>query len=314
MFRITELSIAAVSVVCMGLFGCGGDGDGSSGGAVSGGSGKVVSCDVKTSQAGYEAESCTEVPESSPAAEPFKQACGNQSVAGVTTTTVGSGCPAAQKKCTIGEQTVYYYGEAAKYAQCADVGNDSGSSNNSGTAQTGKVYSCNINDIFGNYCMEISESTPDATTFQANCNLSGGTFGTGCPVSTKKCPDDKMVTYFYDAVDLVKSCDELMFGASNSGDGKLPTISGTKVSLYYVVSEGGAQSTYCLEYGSESSSSRIIAAEKANCNEMNEYSSVSCKIGTGCPSSAKICGSELTGGLKYFYDQSDMNKSCATLM
>ena len=129
MFRITELSIAAVSVVCLGLFGCGGDGDGSSGGAVSGGSGKVVSCNVKTSQAGYEAESCTEVPESSPAAEPFKQACGNQSVAGVTTTTVGSGCPAAQKKCTIGEQTVYYYGEAAKYAQCADVGNDSGSSN-----------------------------------------------------------------------------------------------------------------------------------------------------------------------------------------
>ena len=71
MFRITELSIAAVSVVCLGLFGCGGDGDGSSGGAVSGGSGKVVSCDVKTSQAGYEAESCTEVPESSPAAEPM---------------------------------------------------------------------------------------------------------------------------------------------------------------------------------------------------------------------------------------------------
>lgn len=314
MFRITELSIAAVSVVCMGLFGCGGDGDGSSGGAVSGGSGKVVSCDVKTSQAGYEAESCTEVPESSPAAEPFKQACGNQSVAGVTTTTVGSGCPAAQKKCTIGEQTVYYYGEAAKYAQCADVGNDSGSSNNFGTAQTGKVYSCHVKDSYGNFCAEISETTPDASSFQASCNLSGGTFGTGCPVSTKKCPDDKTVTYFYDTDDLMKSCNELMFGVPDSGVEVLPTISGTKVSLYYKRSDGGVMSTYCLEYGTGSSSSRIIAAEKANCNELNEYSTITCTIGTGCPSSTKICGSELTGGLKYFYDQSDMNKSCATLM
>ena len=318
MFHFSELSVAVISVACLGLFGCGGDGDGSSGGGVGGGSGNVVSCDVKTGQAGLEVESCTEIPESSPIAETFKQSCGTQSVAGVSTATVGTGCPTAQKKCTVGEQTIYYYGEAANYAPCADAGNDSGSNNSgssNGSAQAGKVYSCHVNDsYYGNSCAEISESTPSASDFQAECSLLGGTFGTGCPVSTKKCPNDKVVTYFYDAADLKKSCGELMSGDTDSGEEKLPTISGTKVSLYYVRTDSGVKSTYCIEYGTGSTSSTIIAAEKANCNEFNEYESITCTIGNGCPSSTKICGSEWTGGLKYFYDQSDMSKSCASLM
>lgn len=211
MFRLTELSIAAISVVCLGLFGCGGDGDSSSGGAVGGGSGKVVSCDVKTSQAGYEAESCTEVPESSPAAEPFRQSCGSQNAAGVTTATVGSGCPAAQKKCTIGEQTIYYYGEAANYAQCADVGdvgngsglpNSSGSSDNSGSAQTGNgkvsfLYVETYLDETTSYCNEFNEGASEISDETLLCDFANaGTdsrvqtsckIGAGCPASTKVC-------------------------------------------------------------------------------------------------------------------------------
>jgi len=172
-FRLTKFSITAVSVVCLGLFGCGGEWDDSSGGPVSGGSGKVISCDVKTSQAGIEAETCSEIPESSPIAETFKQICETQSVAGVSTATVGTGCPAAQKKCTIEYQTIYYYGEAAKFATCADNGNDScfsgnsGSSNNSVSAQTGNVYSCSVKEYGESICIEIPTSSKKATELQA---------------------------------------------------------------------------------------------------------------------------------------------------
>lgn len=247
MLQPAKLSIAAISVICLGLFGCSGDDNGSTGagGAVSGDSGKVVSCDIKTSQAGYEAESCTEIPESSPIAETFKQNCSSQNTAGVSTAKVGTGCPAAQKKCSIGDQTVYYYGDAANFAQCSDDGNGSNATNNSGKS-----------------------------------NNSGSSNNSG---------------------------------NSNGGD-HLPTLSGTIVSLYYVRSDTGVESTYCLEYGTESSSARIIGAEKANCNELDEYESISCTIGTGCPYSKKVCGSEFTGGLKYFYDKSDISKSCANLM
>lgn len=290
-------SLLALSLTLI-LWGC--SGDGSSGGT-SGGSGNIISCDVKSDIAGASTETCTEIQESSPAASVFKQTCESQNIAGVSTATIGSGCPATQGKCTIGEQTTYYYGEAAKYVQCAET-----TSPESTTPVANNVFSCQVKNTNTNICSEISQNSASATTFQAGCNMQKGSFGTGCPVSTKKCQSGEEVLYFYDTSDLLKSCDELLNeGIKNSDQ---PTISGDKVSFLYMATYGNATDTiYCYEFSaSDPSLTSSISAETNICNssaqESDELAQFSCIIGIGCPSTTKKVCSVSKNALTYFYD------------
>jgi hypothetical protein len=173
----------------------------------------------------------------------FKETCQAQNVEGFAKATVGTGCPSGGKKCDQGGGIVaYYYGPAAEVNSCLDeyddddygYGDDGGSSSYDGgtyydgdytvpddyygssTIQSGSdatisgsVYSCEATSSGHSYCGEISQSSSGVNDFMIGCNEEGGTLGTGCPTSSKKCLFDELLLYFYDSVDKAKSCEQL---------------------------------------------------------------------------------------------------------
>lgn len=199
------------------------------------GSGSVVSCYVEL-PGGDGSASCSEVPTSYKTTDKFKETCEAQNVTGYSKATFGSGCPAGGKKCDQGGGIVaFYYGAAAEVNSCLDEYTDDGYDSydygggssydggygsydddynvdiQSGSNATisGSVYSCKATSSGHTYCGEISQSSSEVTEFQQGCNEEKGTFGTGCPTSTKKCKFDELLIYFYDSGDITKSCEEL---------------------------------------------------------------------------------------------------------
>ncbi|MBR6124961.1 hypothetical protein IKQ19_15430 [Candidatus Saccharibacteria bacterium] len=205
-------------------------------------SGSVVSCYVEL-PGGDGSASCSEVPTSYKTIDLFKETCQAQNVEGFAKATVGTGCPSGGKKCDQGGGIVaYYYGPAAEVNSCLDeyddddygYGDDGGSSSydggtyydgdytvpddyygspqiQSGSDATisGSVYSCEATSSGHSYCGEISQSSSGVNDFMIGCNEEGGTLGTGCPTSSKKCLFDELLLYFYDSVDKAKSCEQL---------------------------------------------------------------------------------------------------------
>lgn len=74
---------------------------------------------------------------------------------------------------------------------------------------SGNVYSCKAVSSGHSYCGEISQTSSEVNDFMMGCNEEGGTLGTGCPTSSKKCLFDELLLYFYDSVDMAKSCEQL---------------------------------------------------------------------------------------------------------
>ena len=260
--RKSFLAISAVSAVCLAFYGCDGSapsgadgtesafgGSSSSGGSGFGSgkisssgktsnsgskSGSVISCYVELGNDGSAA--CSEVPTSYLALDQFKETCNAQNMPGLSSTTLGSGCPSGGKKCDQGGGIMaYYYGAAAEVNSCLDeyssddyssyngsyddddygsyVDNygSSGVLSGSDAKITGSVYSCMASSSGHSYCGEISQSSSDddVADFKFSCSEEGGALGTGCPTTTKKCLFYDLLIYFYDSADIAKSCEEL---------------------------------------------------------------------------------------------------------
>lgn len=113
---LTTLGVAAMFTAC---------GDDSS----SGGSGNLVSCDVKVSMSmlGFSMEShtCGEAPNTSANAAKIKEKCNTQSVSeeGVSSSVkIGTGCPGgAVLTCPDEDGTAYFYGDDMKGVTCDEV-------------------------------------------------------------------------------------------------------------------------------------------------------------------------------------------------
>ena len=199
-----------------------GSGNVSANGSGSGsGSGSVVSCYLEM-PGGDGSASCSEVPTSYMTTDQFKETCNAQNIEGFSKATFGTGCPAGGKKCNQGGGIVaYYYGAAAEVNSCLDEYSDdnSGSADSdysspkikSGSEATisGSVYSCKTVSSGHSYCGEISQLSSDVTDFQLDCSEENGTWGTGCPSSSKKCLFYDLLIYFYDSADMAKSCEQL---------------------------------------------------------------------------------------------------------